>query len=181
MNLREKNDGLRLPGQLAPALAAALMVSAAFPLMAAESFLTPRRAISAPVGYGGLCQTYDWVCSRSAASVVSGKSAFKLAKTVNLSVNRATPQVSDRAQYRKDEVWALPTARGGDCEDLALLKKMRLVRAGVPASALLMATVLDLRGKSHAVLVFRTDRGDVVLDSLTDRIRHWTKTGYTFL
>ena len=66
-------------------------------------------------------------------------------------------------------------------EDLVLLKKLRLIEAGVPASSLLMATVLDLRGARHAVLVLRTSGGDLVLDSLQDRIKHWVDTRYTFL
>ncbi|MGB5556597.1 MAG: transglutaminase-like cysteine peptidase [Paracoccaceae bacterium] len=170
-----------------PALAV-LPILATFlatPLAAAEpktpAYLAPKRAISAPDGFAGLCGTYGWACASSAASAVSGAAVLKLADRINRSVNRRTRQISDRAQYRKDEVWALPTARGGDCEDLVLLKKLRLIEAGVPASSLLMATVLDLRGGRHAVLVLRTNGGDLVLDSLHDRIKHWVDTRYTFL
>ncbi len=157
----------------------------ATPLSAAEprgfAHLTPKKSIAAPDGFAGICGSYGWACARSATNVVSGPAVLKLADKVNRSVNRRTRQISDLAQYRKDEVWALPTARGGDCEDLVLLKKLRLQEAGVPASALLIATVLDLRGGRHAVLILRTQAGDVVLDSLDDRIRHWVETNYTFL
>jgi predicted transglutaminase-like cysteine proteinase len=44
-----------------------------------------------------------------------------------------------------------------------------------------MATVLDKRVSSHAVLVLRTGQGDYVLDNATNQILPWTKTGYTFL
>jgi predicted transglutaminase-like cysteine proteinase len=169
-------------------LAAVILASAgmaAFAVHAADVFgpayLSPKKPISAPAGFTGLCGKYGWVCATSKESRVAADSGLKLAARVNSAVNRQTRQVSDRSQYRKDEVWALPTASGGDCEDLALLKKRRLLLEGVPASALLIATVLDLRGSRHAVLVLRTDKGDLVLDSLNNRIRHWTKTGYTFL
>lgn len=162
-----------------------LIAGLATPLAAAEpqelAHLKPKKRISAPDGFVGLCASYGWVCARSHTSHVSQPAILKLADTVNRSVNRSTRQISDRAQYSKDEVWALPTARGGDCEDLVLLKKLRLQNAGVPASALLIATVLDLKGGKHAVLVLRTTGGDLVLDSLDNRIRHWLDTGYTFL
>lgn len=172
-------------GRSALWLASIILAATAFPLFAAETvvpaYMAPKKAIVAPAGFVGLCRNYDWACARSSVNMVPAGSAMALAKSVNIAVNRGTKQISDRSQYQKDEVWALPTARGGDCEDLALLKKRRLMLEGVPASALLMATVLDLRGSRHAVLVLRTDKGDVVLDSLNNRIRHWTATGYTFL
>lgn len=183
--LRCKTSDVGRCGRSALWLASIILAATTFPLFAAETvvpaFMTPKKATAAPAGFAGLCRNYDWACARSPANMVPAGSALELAKSVNLTVNRGTRQISDRAQYHKDEVWALPTARGGDCEDLALLKKQRLMLEGVPASALLMATVLDLRGGRHAVLVLRTDKGDVVLDSLNNRIRHWTATGYTFL
>ena len=33
----------------------------------------------------------------------------------------------------------------------------------------------------HAVLVLRSASGDYVLDNLTDAVRPWAETGYTFL
>ena len=157
----------------------------ASPLLAAEprgfAHLVPKKPIAAPVGFAGVCASYTWACARSTTDVVSGPEVLKLADRTNRSVNRITRQISDRAQYRKAEVWALPTARGGDCEDLVLLKKLRLLEAGLPASALLIATVLDLQGDRHAVLILRTKGGDIVLDSLDDRLRHWVETDYTFL
>ena len=90
-------------------------------------------------------------------------------------------QVGDRSQYGREEVWALPSPRGGDCEDLALLKKKLLIEAGLPADRLRIATVLDRRRNAHAGLVLRTEAGDYVLDSLTDRVLPWEKTGLSFL
>lgn len=166
-------------------LLTAVTAFAATPLTAAEprgpAYILSKRAIAAPAGFSGMCGKYDWVCASSSVSFVSRAAGYDTADVINRSVNRKTRQISDQAQYRRDEFWALPTKRGGDCEDLVLLKKMLLVKAGFPANALLIATVLDLRGGRHAVLVLRTDAGDYVLDSLDNRIRHWIDTGYTFL
>lgn len=41
--------------------------------------------------------------------------------------------------------------------------------------------MLDGQGPSHAVLVVRTDWGDLVLDNLTNAVRRWDATGYTFV
>ncbi|SPH18747.1 hypothetical protein DEA8626_02290 [Defluviimonas aquaemixtae] len=104
-----------------------------------------------------------------------------LARDVNRAVNRKVREVSDLRQYGNDDVWALPTAKGGDCEDFALLKKKELIQRGVAPQNLLIATVLDRRGGPHAVLVLRTSHGDFVLDNLDSRILSWRQTGYTFL
>ena len=113
---------------------------------------------------------------------MSTDTLLRLAATVNTKVNRQTPAVEDLRQYGQEEYWSLPSRRGGDCEDFALLKKKILISEyGVPGHQLLMATVLDHRLQRHAVLVLRTSRGDFVLDNLDNKIRHWTQTRYTFL
>lgn len=147
----------------------------------ALAFLAPQTASHAPSGFKGLCARYAWVCDSSRRHAVADQASLSIARQINRKVNRGVIQIDDRAQYGVDEHWALPTARGGDCEDLVLLKKKLLIERGLPAGALLIATVLDRRMNSHAVLVLRTAEGDLVLDSLTDRILLWNRTGYTFL
>lgn len=144
-------------------------------------FLVPQSSISAPAGFSGLCSKYSWVCASTGQARISDGALLRLAKDINDKVNRQTPTIEDRVQYGRDEHWALPTARGGDCEDFVLLKKKTLIEHGVPSSNLLIATVLDRRLQSHAVLVLRTSKGDLVLDNLNKKIRPWKKTGYTFL
>ncbi|RYH10194.1 transglutaminase-like cysteine peptidase [Tropicimonas sp. IMCC6043] len=144
----------------------------------AGSFLPSQGPVAAPRGAVGLCATYRWACAGPTRT-----SAPELADLGALSrrINRSTHEIADEVQYRKPDVWTLPTARGGDCEDLALLKKRELVALGYDPSRLLLTTVLDRSGQSHAVLVVRTDTGDFVLDNLRDAIRPWNRTGYTFL
>jgi len=177
----------RAAKRLLPPLALALSLGfgAGLPATAApygnDGFLVAKRAIAAPSGAIGLCGRYDWACARSGAGHRAGPDVLRVANRVNLAVNRQVREIRDTAQYRREEVWALPTSRGGDCEDFALLKKRELIARGIAPERLLIATVLDRKRQSHAVLVLRTDRGDYVLDNLTNRILHWKRTGYTFL
>ncbi|SPH18029.1 hypothetical protein DEA8626_01559 [Defluviimonas aquaemixtae] len=142
--------------------------------------LAPKSAIAAPSGAATLCHRYGWACSGSGAAIAPSD-LLHHARRVNTAVNARTRELSDRSQYGIEEMWALPTRRGGDCEDFALEKKRRLIAAGLPARSLLIATVLDQRRNSHAVLVLRTEQGDFVLDNLRSGILDWRRTGYSFL
>ncbi|WP_298848188.1 transglutaminase-like cysteine peptidase [uncultured Ruegeria sp.] len=134
-----------------------------------------------PSGAINLCTQYNWACAGKRSVSMSSQQEFRVVEQVNRSVNRSTREVTDQSQYKTRERWALPTAIGGDCEDFALLKKRDLIHAGVDPSKLLIATVLDRRRVPHAVLVYRTANGDLVLDNLTNRIKPWTATRYLFL
>jgi predicted transglutaminase-like cysteine proteinase len=162
-------------------VAAVLMSSQVRANTATEPYINTKKPIAAPAGFAGICDRYQWACARDDVMTRAGLDELKLARQVNRTVNLKTRSISDRRQYGDDEVWALPTARGGDCEDFVLLKKMELIRHGVAPGKLLIATVLDRRKASHAVLVLRTDRGDLVLDNVRNQILPWWKTGYSFL
>lgn len=159
-------------------LFAVLSVLASADTAAANTFIPDRGRISAPTGARSICATYRWACASSSSARTPD---LHTVSVVSRNVNRATREVSDEAQYRQDDLWTLPTRRGGDCEDFALLKKKQLIGMGYDPDRLLLTTVLDRKGRSHAVLVVRTDEGDFVLDNLTDKIRRWNSTGYTFL
>ncbi|MEM6887077.1 MAG: transglutaminase-like cysteine peptidase [Pseudomonadota bacterium] len=146
-----------------------------------NQFLEPQKSITAPSGFIGLCNRYDWVCTQSDHAGLPAKATFKLAQKINLHVNRRVREVEDIRQYGREEHWTLPSLRGGDCEDFVLLKKKMLVERGVASDQLLIATVLDKRLTSHAVLVLRTAQGDYILDNQNNRILPWQDTGYTFL
>jgi len=162
---------------------ATLMLASAPSLEAGQppDFLRAKQAIDAPLGSSGLCSRYGWACARIGRLNLSDADALRLARGVNSAVNRQTRPISDRAQYGVDERWALPTTRGGDCEDVVLLKKKALMAQGMSPDRLLIATVLDRNRGSHAVLVLRTAAGDYVLDSLVGTIKPWRTTGYSFL
>ncbi|WP_306979872.1 transglutaminase-like cysteine peptidase [Ruegeria sp. YS9] len=134
-----------------------------------------------PSGAANLCAQYNWACAGKRSVSMSSQQELKVVEQINRRVNRSTREVTDQSQYKTTERWALPTARGGDCEDFVLLKKRDLIHAGVDPSKLLIATVLDTRRVPHAVLVYRSSNGDLVLDNLTNRIKPWTATRYLFL
>ncbi|WP_420587077.1 transglutaminase-like cysteine peptidase [Ruegeria sp.] len=149
---------------------------------ASEGRFIPSVAVSPPPsGARQLCRQYSWACSTKASVAMSTQQEMLIIQRINRRVNASTRSVTDQSQYRTAERWALPTSRGGDCEDFALLKKRDLIRAGVDPSKLLIATVLDTRRNSHAVLVYRSAAGDLVLDNLTNKIKPWSSTRYLFL
>lgn len=100
---------------------------------------------------------------------------------VNRRINKAIEPVSDMDNYGVQEYWAIPRNGRGDCEDYALLKRQMLMRAGWPASALLMTVVLDEKQEGHAILTARTVAGDFILDNKTDEMKLWHKTPYRFI
>lgn len=168
-------------------LSAAVLLSAALPAHAIDArklhrdLIPVKAAVSAPNGAANLCRQYDWACARTGRSTTVDANALRLIQQINQQANRKIRPVSDQTQWSVAERWSLPTNRGGDCEDYALYKKLRLIEAGFSPDQLLIATVLDRKNRSHAVLVLRTGSQDLVLDNLTGRIKSWRDTGYTFL
>ncbi len=149
---------------------------------AAEPAFIPALASSPPpTGARQLCREYTWACAKKRSINLSSQQELRLVKQINRRVNANTASVTDQSQYKTRERWALPTSRGGDCEDFALLKKRDLIQAGIDPSKLLLATVLDSRRNSHAVLVYRSSQGDLILDNLTSQVKPWSKTNYLFL
>ncbi|AWB50010.1 hypothetical protein HYN69_17220 [Gemmobacter aquarius] len=168
-------------------LSLAIFASFAHPANAIDAkktlrdMLPTKTSVSAPAGASGLCTRYDWACARTGKTRPIDLAAMAVAQKINTVANRKVRPVSDQAQWSIAERWSLPTARGGDCEDYAMLKKMMLIQAGFSPDQLLIATVLDRQRRSHAVLILRTGTQDLVLDNMTGRIKHWRDTGYTFL
>ncbi len=145
------------------------------------AFIQSVAASPPPSGARQLCRQYSWACAHKSISTLSISQEMQLVKEINRRVNRSTREVTDQSQYKTRELWALPTSRGGDCEDFALLKKRDLIQAGLDPRKLLLATVLDTRRNSHAVLIYRSSHGDLVLDNVTNQIKPWKATRYLFL
>ena len=146
-----------------------------------DGYLQARMVMPAPKGAQQICQTYQWACAAQRTRAVGSSAELALVLDINTKVNTTTRAVTDASQYRRAELWSLPTSAGGDCEDFALLKKRELVRLGVDPGRLLLATVLDRRRVPHAVLVYRSHKGDLLLDNLTDKVVNWRSSGYVFL
>ena len=166
---------------LCAAVTAIAFIASTEDASATNAFIQHKGGAPAPEGAQAICTTYAWACAQAGAQSVAAENELNQVAAVNTRVNHAVRAIEDDRQYGVSEHWALPTAAGGDCEDFALLKKRELISAGVDPRRLLIATVLDRQRNPHAVLIFRSQSGDLVLDNLTDRIRSWGDTRYMFL
>lgn len=120
--------------------------------------------------------------SAGAATVaVDGKLAALLVD-VNTRVNEAIAYESDRAHYGVVDRWTLNPEDGrGDCKAYALAKQEALRVAGLPEAALRIGIVRTPENELHAVLTVDTDKGVLVMDSLTPEILPWSDTPYQWL
>lgn len=100
---------------------------------------------------------------------------------VNDFYNATIKPMTNMQQYGVIDYWAYPDSGYGDCKGYQLGKQRELVKLGWPPSDLLMTVVLDTAGKGHAVLIVRTDRGDLVLDNLDGLIHVWSQTPYHYI
>ncbi len=104
---------------------------------------------------------------------------------INRSINARIHPMSDEQAFGVVDYWSLPLSDGprpvGNCKHYVLEKRKALVEAGAPASALSIAIVRTDRGEAHAVLIVATDRGDLVLDNLSQEIKGWRQAPYAWL
>ena len=151
------------------------------------------QATSARVG-GSTSIPYGWIdfCTRRPAECGGYKlpardleltsDSWKLLQRVNRQVNGEIEPLSNLEHWGTLlDHWDYPVDGKGDCKIYALWKRKLLIDEGWPRQALLMTVVRDLNGEGHAVLTVKTDHGDFILDNLTDEVRSWEATGYTFL
>jgi len=101
---------------------------------------------------------------------------------ISREINAAIRPVTDQEAFGRQEYWTMPlTLEGlsvGDCEDFALEKRRALMERGWPEGSLLLAAAIAPGYGRHAILVVATDRGDYVLDNLSDEVKPWAATGY---
>ena len=138
---------------------------------------------SIPIGASEFCKSHRSDCAPNrkvveAMPLDEGRWA-QLVDTNNL-INAAVVPVTDADYYKVDEYWAYPDGYG-DCEDYALAKRKALIANGWNPSTLLMTVVREQNGAGHAVLMVRTDRGDLVLDNQDGRVLVWSQTPYQYL
>jgi predicted transglutaminase-like cysteine proteinase len=138
---------------------------------------------SIPVGHAEFCNSRPDECRANpnpVALVSLTEGLWQQLLSVNAGVNQHVVPVTDQDLYQVAEFWTYPNGYG-DCEDYALAKRRELVNAGWPASTLLMAVVKQANGEGHAVLMVRTDRGDLVLDNQVGSVDLWSQTPYKFI
>ena len=161
-------------------LLAGLCVSQA----SASPQMTTGGLTSQPIGHYEFCQANPVECNirqrDNGPERMTGELWTQLV-SVNVGVNAAVKPLNDIDIYGKEEVWAYPDKGIGDCEDYVLEKRRVLMRQGIPLSNLLITVLRKADGEGHAVLTVRTDKGDFLLDNLTDSVRRWDETDYRFL
>ena len=174
----------------APLAAALLLVSLAAPpahafLARPVIFSAVGPVVKAPTGWLQFCNENTEECRPAAETpreVVLTPDLLQRIFLINGYVNDRVKWTSDQELYGKREHWAYPLDRG-DCEDIALLKRKLLAKAGLPLSTLLITTAEernDDKGR-HAVLTVSTDRGELILDNQTPEILFWHETDYRYL
>ena len=138
---------------------------------------------SIPVGHLEFCQSRPAECQAHDTVVAAAaltEANWQQLVAVNAHYNQTVVPVSDRDLYQVDEFWTYPNGYG-DCEDFALAKRRDLIEAGWHPSTLMIAVVREANGNGHAVLLVRTDRGDLVLDNQDGAIRVWNETPYKYI
>lgn len=149
----------------------------------ADSMIVGRQT-SQPIGHYEFCKANPRECTirpRDDGALRLTDELWTLINEVNLRVNKAVAPQSDIDNYGLDEVWTYPDSGRGDCEDYALEKRRQLSKGGISLADLLITVVRKPDGEGHAVLTVRTDKGDYVLDNLSDEVKPWRETGYKYL
>ncbi len=136
-----------------------------------------------PIGWVQFCQTYQNECNTKPLSpreVLLNVNAWDDLKKVNDRVNHTIRPETDMDHYGMIQWWRYPDDGAGACHSYALLKRRLLMQAGWPRQALLMTIVHEANGDGHAVLTVETDKGEFILDNLTDNIVLWSQTPYHY-
>lgn len=173
-------------------IVAVLTLAAAFGCKPAFAFLT-RPAIfasidgvtKAPRGWLQFCAENPNECrppGEEPGEVALTPELLEQLFSINHYANDRVVWTPDSELYGQDERWAYPLDRG-DCEDIVLLKRQLLAKAGWPITTLLITVVEDreTNHERHAVLTVRTDKGELILDNRTPEILFWYETSYHFL
>ena len=151
----------------------------------AASYAAVGEATSVPYGWVDFCNRRPEECTLGKLSPVDvrlTKKTWAVLNKVNRLANSAIEPVTNLEHWgTMVDHWDYPVDGKGDCKVYALYKRKLLIEQGFPRQALLMTVVRDLEGEGHAILTVKTDRGEFVLDNLSDEIRPWDATGYKYV
>jgi predicted transglutaminase-like cysteine proteinase len=148
------------------------------PSLSAGSTVRPTRA------WAEFCQERPDECRvdlSEPSTIALDPSTWRMIVSINRQVNEAIVPLSDRQHWGVEDRWDYPADGVGDCEDIQLVKRKRLIDAGLPRRALRMTVVIDEAGEGHAVLMARTSQGDFILDNKHNSVLPWDRTGYVFV
>ncbi|MEM0898768.1 MAG: transglutaminase-like cysteine peptidase [Pseudomonadota bacterium] len=153
------------------------------PLSQAHAFsLKQGGATSQPAGHFQFCKRGGRHCGshKEAGPAKLTDARMNALNSVNRRVNGSIRAASDMVVHGVAEHWK-EGGRSGDCEDFAMKKRSMLLGRGFHPSQLRLAKTRLRNGEAHIVLVVRTDKGDFVLDNLTNKVKPWRSTNMRFL
>ncbi|SMC40392.1 transglutaminase-like cysteine peptidase [Rhizobium sp. RU36D] len=133
------------------------------------SYIVAKKPFAGPSADVGFCAGKPSFCNgrEDARAVVLTSHRESQLNRVNRSVNEAAGTMAAAG-----DVWKVGvTMRDG--EDVALAKREKLISMGWSPRALQVAVVRTRFGEGRAVLVVKTSKGDLMLDSRTGSIRAW--------
>lgn len=137
-------------------------------------FLVARSAALPPFAFTKFCVNSSDQCNRRGQGTIIDLTGAKraLMQRINLEVNT---NVTYAEEADGVDEWKIGQT-SGDCEDIAITKRKRLLSAGWPSGALRIATGITREGIGHAVLIVTTSKGDLVLDNRTNIVKPWFAT-----
>lgn len=134
-------------------------------------FMSTSRPTIAPIAFAKFCDNAADQCVR-----IGDRNTIELTKQKRTELQRINSEINSAIAYvgelEGQDEWKLNPA-SGDCDDYAVTKRQRLLRAGWPSGALRIATARTPSGIGHAVLVVSTTQGDLVLDNRTNVVKPW--------
>jgi predicted transglutaminase-like cysteine proteinase len=164
---------------------AALSVSTEAGSLPRASYASVGAPTSVPYGWADFCQRERAECLGPvlpALDVNLSDASFKKLDHINRMVNQLIEPVTNYDHWGTIlDHWDYPLDGKGDCKVYALYKRKLLIDMGFPRQALLMTIVRDLQDEGHTILTVKTNRGEFVLDNLSDEIKPWDATGYRFV
>lgn len=172
-----------LNGMLAAIVVAASPTPIVMAAQQAGSAMRVGGVTSQPIGHYEFCKRNRHECrgtGKETAAPRVTEFGWSVIKDVNETVNLSVLPMTDYEIHGREEFWSYPDVVG-DCEDYVLLKRAMLIERGFSISDLLITVVRKPNGEGHAVLTLRTADGDFVLDNLSDTVKVWTETPYTYL
>jgi predicted transglutaminase-like cysteine proteinase len=146
-------------------------------------FIQVGNETNTPIGWVQFCDTYISECATRRAEprdIVLDNKAWNYFVRVNKWANDNIKPMTDMDHYGMIQWWRYPDDGAGACHSYALLKRRMLMQAGWPRTALLMTIVHETNGEGHVVLTVRTDRGEFILDNLSEKILLWSETPYSY-
>ncbi|HEY4343993.1 MAG TPA: transglutaminase-like cysteine peptidase [Parvibaculum sp.] len=148
------------------------------------AYMPVGQQVNPPYGYVAFCVKSPKECeggTDTPTNMALTQARWVELNQVNDYVNTNIPQIEDIANYGVNELWTYPNQNGGDCEDLALLKRKMLIERGWSPSDVLVTVVREWNGDGHAILVVDTDKGEYVLDNKNWAIVAWADAPYTWV